>query len=70
MSLQSPMLGSLVRAGLRRFLRCQDGMISIECACIGGLSSIGIVGALSSMSGSVAGLFDRLSSTLSGSGGG
>jgi len=45
-------------------------MISIECACIGGLSSIGIVGALSSMSGSVAGLFDRLSSTLSGSGGG
>lgn len=42
----------------------------MEYAFIAGLVSIGIVGALSAMSGSITGLFNSVSSTLSGPAGG
>ncbi len=55
-----------MRAELRRFLKCRGGATAIEYAFIAGLVSIGIVGALSAMSGSITGLFSSISSTLSG----
>ncbi len=59
-----------MRAELRRFLRCEGGTTAMEYAFIAGLVSIGIVGALSAMSGSITGLFNSVSSTLSGAAGG
>lgn len=51
---------------MRRFLRCQSGTTAIEYAFIAGLVSIGIVTAVSAMSGSVTSLFTSLSSTITG----
>lgn len=53
-----------------RFLRCQRGTTAMEYAFIAGLVSIGIIGALGIMSGSITGLFNAVSSTLSGPAGG
>lgn len=53
-----------------RFLGCQCGTTAMEYAFIAGLVSIGIIGALGIMSGSITGLFNAVSSTLSGPAGG
>jgi len=55
-----------MRAGLTRFIRCQDGTTAIEYAFIAGLVSIGIIAALGSMNSSITGLFTSISSSLSG----
>jgi pilus assembly protein Flp/PilA len=55
-----------MRAEFGWFLRCQDGATAIEYAFIAGLVSIGIITALNAMSGSITGLFNSVSSTLSG----
>jgi pilus assembly protein Flp/PilA len=59
-----------MRGEMRRFFRCESGATAIEYAFIAGLVSIGIVGALTAMSGSITGLFNSISSTLSGAAGG
>jgi pilus assembly protein Flp/PilA len=53
-----------------RFIGCQRGTTAMEYAFIAGLVSIGIIGALGAMSGSITGLFNTISSTMSGSAGG
>lgn len=55
---------------ISQFLACQRGTTAIEYAFIAGLVSIGIVTALTAMSGSVTGFFISVSSTLSGAAGG
>jgi pilus assembly protein Flp/PilA len=68
---EGPLRGvSIMRVELRRFLRSSDGATAIEYAFIAGLVSIGIVGALSAMSGSLTVLFNGVASTLSGASGG
>ncbi len=59
-----------MRRTFGRFLRCQDGVTAIDYAFVAGLVSIGIITALSAMSGSITGLFSIISSTLSGAAGG
>jgi pilus assembly protein Flp/PilA len=54
-----------MHAELQRFLKCQDGTTAIEYAFIAGLVSIGIIGALSAMSGNITGIFTTISSSLS-----
>ncbi len=54
-----------MHAELQRFLKCQDGATAIEYAFIAGLVSIGIIGALSAMSGNITGIFATISSSLS-----
>lgn len=57
-------------SGFERFFTCQRGGTAMEYAFIAGLVSIGIIGALTAMSGSLTGLFNDVSSTLSGPAGG
>ncbi|MDX1488266.1 MAG: Flp family type IVb pilin [Acidiferrobacterales bacterium] len=59
-----------MRRTFGQFLRSQDGVTAIDYAFIAALVSIGIITALSAMSGSITGLFNGISSTLSGAAGG
>lgn len=59
-----------MRTGLRAILSCERGATAIDYAFVAALVSIGILGALLAMSGSITGLFTSISSSVSGASGG